>query len=208
MVIYFSKDIMFEILVKVPAKDLLRAKVVCKLWHSIISDPNFVNSQLAHSRSQPPEIILKIYSSDYFEVIFEMFTITTQKHGIMQVEKICDMKFPPLQFPCTESTVKASCNGLLLIFHGKHPFETLYVYNPVTRQYVALPSMTEPLDMSCNPPRCYYSWTLFYKTTLLENMLCLERFIRGALCLLLVTRSGADIKIPIHAVPILHLIPN
>ncbi|KAF9592574.1 hypothetical protein IFM89_016025 [Coptis chinensis] len=162
MVIYFSQDIIFEILVKVPAKDLLRAKVVCKLWHSIISDPNFVNSQLAHSRSQPAEIIFKIYSEELGDDYFERLTITTQKHGIMQVEKICDMKFPSLQFPCTESTVKASCNGLLLIFHGKHPFETLYVYNPVTRQYVALPSMTEPLGMSCNPPRRYYSWTLFY----------------------------------------------
>ncbi|KAF9592575.1 hypothetical protein IFM89_016026, partial [Coptis chinensis] len=80
MVIYFSQDIIFEILVKVPAKDLLRAKVVCKLWHSIISDPNFVNSQLAHSRSQPAEIILKIYSEELGgDDYFEMLTISTQK---------------------------------------------------------------------------------------------------------------------------------
>ncbi|KAF9593701.1 hypothetical protein IFM89_024639 [Coptis chinensis] len=161
MVNYFSQDIIFQILLKVPAKDLVRAKVVCKLWHSIISDPNFVNSQLAHSRSRP-EIILKIYSMERDNDYLEMFAITKQKHGIMQVETICNMKFPPLQVPCKKSTVKASCNGLLLISHGKHPFEVLYVYNPVTRQCVVLPSMAKQRIIVCNPPRCYNSWTLFY----------------------------------------------
>ncbi|PIA47195.1 hypothetical protein AQUCO_01400110v1 [Aquilegia coerulea] len=51
----FPEEIIFEILSRVPAKDLIRFKAVCKPWCFLISDPKFAKSQLhwaSRSRAQ------------------------------------------------------------------------------------------------------------------------------------------------------------
>ena len=44
-------DVIIDILLKLPAKSLLRFKSVYKLWYDIINDPNFIESHFKQSNN-------------------------------------------------------------------------------------------------------------------------------------------------------------
>ncbi|CAN6171301.1 unnamed protein product [Urochloa humidicola] len=48
-------DALYEILLRLPAKDLCRLRAVCRPWRSLLSDPQFI---AAHAARQGPLIIL------------------------------------------------------------------------------------------------------------------------------------------------------
>jgi hypothetical protein len=41
-------DAVYEILLRVPAKDLCRFRAVCRPWRSLLSDPHFIAAHAAH----------------------------------------------------------------------------------------------------------------------------------------------------------------
>ncbi|CAI9107278.1 OLC1v1006597C1 [Oldenlandia corymbosa var. corymbosa] len=48
-------DLLLDILVCLPAKSLMRFKIVCKSWHALIRDPRFAESHHAVSRTRRPD---------------------------------------------------------------------------------------------------------------------------------------------------------
>ncbi|CAN6165489.1 unnamed protein product [Urochloa humidicola] len=51
-------DAIYEILLRVPAKDLCRFRAVCRPWRSLLSDPHFI---AAHSTHHPAPLIVAGY---------------------------------------------------------------------------------------------------------------------------------------------------
>ncbi|CAH9071559.1 unnamed protein product [Cuscuta epithymum] len=49
----FHDDITSEILKRLPARELMQVKCVCKDWMRLIRDPNFAESHMSHARAQP-----------------------------------------------------------------------------------------------------------------------------------------------------------
>ncbi|KAM7485146.1 hypothetical protein LguiA_001155 [Lonicera macranthoides] len=130
-------EIIEQILVRLPAKSLLRFNLVCKQWLSLISNPNFVrkhldyvlsldindesNSSNHHHRKLIVNSSPNLYSIDYYyEETLNSFTSTK-------------LDFP-FQHP-HGLHIFASCNGLLLIGSD----DTFVLWNPLLRDYNNLP---------------------------------------------------------------------
>ncbi|CAL5089124.1 unnamed protein product [Urochloa decumbens] len=52
------EDVLYEILLRIPAKDLCRLRCVCRAWRSLLSDPHFV---VAHPTCHPEPLIVVGY---------------------------------------------------------------------------------------------------------------------------------------------------
>ncbi|CAI9109951.1 OLC1v1009894C1 [Oldenlandia corymbosa var. corymbosa] len=118
------QDAVVEILSRLPVKTLLRFKCVCKLWNSLISDPNFVLSTSGRER-----IIVRSYSEPMsFYSIDDEFSVV--KLPIPHVEYLDDSdKFKFL----------GSCNGLVLFLADEH----LYLWNPLTNSCRLMPQLND-----------------------------------------------------------------
>ncbi|RLN35393.1 hypothetical protein C2845_PM03G22610 [Panicum miliaceum] len=57
----FPLDALYEVLLRVPAKDLCRFRAVCRPWRSLLSDPHFV---AAHAARHPGPLIVAGYDTD------------------------------------------------------------------------------------------------------------------------------------------------
>ncbi|PIA59939.1 hypothetical protein AQUCO_00400661v1 [Aquilegia coerulea] len=154
----FPEDMIICILCRIPLKDLMRFKTVCKLWYSIISDSNFHKFHLAPSQQ---EIILRLTTLSQPEKYWvdvdlqeniRYMSIHIQDRNNIRAENFC-MKFPPAD----NLRIRASCNGLLLLLE---PYRrVLYICNPVTAHYSKLPTKIRPRYLE------RYYWTLFYDET-------------------------------------------
>ena len=108
----------WEVLVRLPAKDILRCRAVCRSWRGITSAPDFL---LAHHQRQPSLPLVALYGV----------------HGILP---IFERGRPVLGFDDGEDfKVHSSCDGLLLLSLSDRSFS---ICNPATRQCAPLPGIT------------------------------------------------------------------
>ncbi|KAL6888849.1 hypothetical protein ACP4OV_009875 [Aristida adscensionis] len=136
-------EIVAQILVRLPVKSLLRFKSVCKAWRATISDPFFTRAHLRSSaaRSEQDPAFL-IYPHTLYRVIEEEAWPTTFSSEIRLYQwRPGDTTATVLHggdFGGEFSMVfwLAHCDGLVLV-----PTDTkLYLFNPATRDAVALPA--------------------------------------------------------------------
>lgn len=130
MAIADSDDLLTEILLRLPARSLIRFKSVCKLWLTLISSHQFSNRHIRHhfhEHSRPKlehSLLLRLKeTSDYFYLQSSSY-----------VKKLVPYYFPPsLVGPITIQSVS---NGLILLrcCHVENPEEICHVYNPTTKQ--------------------------------------------------------------------------
>ncbi|WCJ23652.1 F-box and associated interaction domains-containing protein [Euphorbia peplus] len=127
----YIPDIVVEILLKLPTKSVLRFKIACKTWYSLISDPVFTN---LHSKLAPqsPKILYstpgarsRLQSLDYNSSSFDDCCLSG-----------------PISFPyCMYPKIVGSSCGLVCVdtyFYGY----SFCIWNPLTREYRKLPNLT------------------------------------------------------------------
>lgn len=68
---YLPAELIVEILIRVPAKIVLRCKCVCKRWNSLISNPHFATTYLSHSKQHPYHLFRRLDQ----ETREELFTL-------------------------------------------------------------------------------------------------------------------------------------
>ncbi|XP_051221217.1 F-box protein At5g18160-like [Lolium perenne] len=114
--------LVWEILARLLAKDVLRCRTICRSWRRITSTPGFL---LAHHRRQPSVPLVTLYGADRNGGGSQIF-----KHGR-----------PILGFDDYEDfeLLLASCDGLLLISLSRGRFS---ICNPTTRQCAPLRGLT------------------------------------------------------------------
>ncbi|KAG8381630.1 hypothetical protein BUALT_Bualt06G0141600 [Buddleja alternifolia] len=116
------EDVLTEILLWLPAISLIRFKLVCKRWFSLISNHHFSHLHtLHHHRCSKPEpsIFLRLAeASDYFH---------------LQGEKLVPNHFSPTLI---DPTICSFSNGLFLLRcqNAENTPENCYIYNPTTKQ--------------------------------------------------------------------------
>ncbi|KAD7117300.1 hypothetical protein E3N88_04568 [Mikania micrantha] len=149
-------DLIFKILLLLPAKDLLRLSIVCKTWHRLINSPNFVEAHM--SRCEPVLTFLKHFSysqRDTFSInanngpftLFEPSSSKKRNHQIFLMEvkdgssKISDLNISGF------GDILATCDGLLLATNNSG---TLLLLNPTTRKLLPVKpgTMVPPRDES------------------------------------------------------------
>lgn len=125
----FPTDIIFEILSRLPVKDLMKFRTVCKSWNKLIKNPQFVDLQVSRAKCQPPGFL------------FQQSTLDSGRNLFL-------MEITDSGWRCKELEYKSfhgrshvhlsnSCNGMICIsrLDGDDPF----IYNPITTDHIALP---------------------------------------------------------------------
>nr|CAB3477184.1 unnamed protein product [Digitaria exilis] len=115
------RDALYEILLRLPAKDLCRLRAVCPEWRSLLSDPRFV---AAHAIRHPGPLIVAGYERPKEGIICDILDLSGRvvmripaQEGVRRVMSI------QLNLICTEKRMTLDCQLL----------------NPVTRAVCALP---------------------------------------------------------------------
>ncbi|GMY25448.1 F-box protein At3g26010-like [Fagus crenata] len=134
---------LFEILSRLPCRLVLQCKSISKRWCSLISDPSFIRGFCHRHRNY----------SDPFTLLLQY-----RKHILFvpseNISHCCGGGFDFLNFlPCIERArkkfsyrIEAAFNDLLLVCREvppMHPvpyFTVYYICNPLTKQWLMLPS--------------------------------------------------------------------
>ncbi|XP_041994144.1 F-box protein CPR1-like [Salvia splendens] len=122
---YLPSDIIVNIISRLPIQDAMACKCVCKPWLVLLATPEFVNSHLSRS---VPGIAIETHPKSY---------------DVMEiVDELCNEECHPytafnFKLPFDEP-IHSSANGLIFLRGVDHG--DLILCNPVTRDYIKLPS--------------------------------------------------------------------
>ncbi|KAK1661427.1 hypothetical protein QYE76_049586 [Lolium multiflorum] len=121
--------ILWEIFYRLPAKEILRCRAVCRSWRRLTLDAEFL---LAHHRRQP-SLPLVLFNRDAFSKVpatvdaFDLLQSPAVRRRILGFSSYGE---------CHKHYIHASCDGLLLL---SRTYRLYYICNPATRQWCALP---------------------------------------------------------------------
>ncbi|XP_057485883.1 F-box/kelch-repeat protein At3g23880-like [Actinidia eriantha] len=129
-------DVVVDILSRLPVKSLFRFRCTCKLWCSLISDPQFSTKHLNHANNYAAATITTTTNLLRYGVLyFTSFPYISLSLSSMNYEA-SDRSLVKLDLPLDNSNFHAeilgSCNGLLLVGLGGH---ALILWNPFIRKY-------------------------------------------------------------------------
>ncbi|KAL0437999.1 UNVERIFIED_CONTAM: F-box protein [Sesamum latifolium] len=134
-------ELIINILSRLPIRTIISCKCVCKSWLNLLETPEFARSHL--SRSVPGLILWqrqRDLDSEHFEVFELEDELDLERHELHYnpVTKISCREF--ISEECPGLGIQGSANGLVCFRKlGQHP-ETVYVCNPITRDYIQLPA--------------------------------------------------------------------
>uniref|UniRef100_A0A0E0EFW1 F-box domain-containing protein n=1 Tax=Oryza meridionalis TaxID=40149 RepID=A0A0E0EFW1_9ORYZ len=145
-------DLVYEILIRLPAKPLLRSGAVCKAWRRITTDPAFLSD---HSRRRPLEAVLyssKINLDDPINGRRRRRKLGFHRHRPPLLPRRRYAYFDEEDEYCVPL---ASCDGLLLLRKNAGDYA---VCNPATRRWAQLPPPTRAAarDVWCTRESVFY----------------------------------------------------
>ncbi|GJN10764.1 hypothetical protein PR202_ga28886 [Eleusine coracana subsp. coracana] len=130
-------DNIIEILLRLPAKSVIRFRAVCTAWRRLLSDPDFL---AAHSRLQPLDSILydRLVGSGSGIINIALDTVhissITSGDGTDRRQRLISVANSKRR-PCI---LLSSCNGVFLFRRSEGCY---LLCNPATRQWADLPSL-------------------------------------------------------------------
>ncbi|CAH9130675.1 unnamed protein product [Cuscuta epithymum] len=157
-----NDDVLLEILARLPnSRNAIHAGLVCHLWHSIISQqqfiPRFLGLREQKKIERPYSIIFRIVDyfehigHEYYQPICKLFSEeSVVLHGGGKEEMATSCKsYPPqgdsggIHPPSPNMIIRASCSNLLLLSldgrdNSANP-NSYYLCNPITKQWFHLP---------------------------------------------------------------------
>ncbi|CAM0879377.1 unnamed protein product [Alopecurus aequalis] len=132
--------VQWEILVRLPAKEILRCRAACRSWRRLTCDDEFL---LAHHHRQPSLPLVSFRS----RIIGHLTDAWADASAHVSVDAFDLRRTPAVRRPllgfndCSrrrDFSIHGSCDGLLLLSLANHRF---YLCNPATRQWLALPAL-------------------------------------------------------------------
>ncbi|KAL6143140.1 hypothetical protein ACLB2K_053835 [Fragaria x ananassa] len=138
------EDILTEILVRVPARPLVRFKCISKYWHFLISDPKFCHRHTLRNPHSPISAFFSHFTSKFCFVPHHLDHGPTSTCNLTEFPPTCN----PLNFLHNLDGIHIvqSCNDLFLCLPKppKHCYPSLastlvyYVLNPTTNKFTTL----------------------------------------------------------------------
>ncbi|XP_060203464.1 F-box/kelch-repeat protein At3g23880-like [Lycium barbarum] len=132
----FPQEVIFEILLRVPVKSLLKFKCVSKSWLSLLSTPLFTKTHVKFSLHNPQmtdyrlAVVATISGLGRFCHVYSMGSENT---CVTVVKLNCFTKSLPLS-----SRILGSCNGLICLTSDSF---TLMLLNPCTGKFNVFPDL-------------------------------------------------------------------
>lgn len=126
------REISLDILSRLPITSVMQSRFVCRAWHTLSLDQNLVNLHLSQATKRNPFLIFHCDYPIRNQLYFVEFSDRDDDKGI--VRKINT----PFSASMPEFKVVGSCNGLLCLSDSLYN-DSVYIYNPFTRDYIELP---------------------------------------------------------------------
>ncbi|WCJ23651.1 F-box family protein [Euphorbia peplus] len=127
----YIPDNIVEILTKLPLKSVLRFKIACKTWYSLISDPGFID---LHSKrtSQNPKVLYSSANSEYQLQLLD--------YDSSSFDDCC--LSGPINFSyCRFNKIIGSSCGLICVDIDYDLEHSFCLWNPITRECRELPTL-------------------------------------------------------------------
>lgn len=178
---YLCREIIFNILLHIPARSLHRFRHVSKQWFQIIADPLFVQAHLA--KSKPALLFASPLYSDQHKPTSQYRVVDDNREGGIDVQA--------LTWPSMATTVVlGSCNGLFLV-RDAMPGRGIGVLNPVTGKYLALPNFITGTVTNMGGGIGFDPRSNEYKAVVLYRSRSCQPHCRRFHCRILTIKSGA-----------------
>lgn len=139
---YFPADLWIEILIKLPAKSLIRFTAVSKSWNSLITSPNFISAHLSTTKIRT---ILRRYDKHDKREHYSLLEFAG-KNGDFGANSWPEFEFP-FKSQIGYFRVVGSCDGLVCLTDDffLYPSQPVILWNPSVRNHVILPqAITNP----------------------------------------------------------------
>ena len=151
-----STDLLTEILVRLPAKPLLRLKCVSKRWFSLISSHYFCGRHAA-ATAATAKVSGMFLRPDEDNLDFQLFSINGR--GYHSASPFSSIHPDGMH-------IYQSCNGLML---GSMRTFDFFIYNPTTKDFKSLPDPIIAIDPSPSSPSPYVSLSLAFDPSFLPS---------------------------------------
>ncbi|WOG94803.1 hypothetical protein DCAR_0314100 [Daucus carota subsp. sativus] len=126
---HLPEELVIRVLSSLPVKYVLRCKLVCKLWLSITSDPEFIQTHLKFSQQRPSVLA----DAEVYDMQGSSYKIVSMISNSFE-----DSVTVPLPSSYSDPDhVSSSCNGLVCL--NDYSKSNIYIWNPSTRQGKELP---------------------------------------------------------------------
>ncbi|KAJ4895964.1 putative F-box/kelch-repeat protein [Raphanus sativus] len=135
------RDIVEEILVKVPVKSLVRFKVVSKEWRRSIESTCFIEKHIRYQKSLGGATVLSTGKKRRNSLVLEKLLITPCSGSIQTCQYLPIQPFRPTY----DFKVSEPCDGLFCIY-TKTNDRKFNLVNPATNSRRILPEATSTLD--------------------------------------------------------------
>ncbi|XP_059670664.1 F-box/kelch-repeat protein At3g23880-like [Cornus florida] len=122
-----NKDLIIEILLRLPVKSLIRLKCVCKYWSTLIRDFNFISMHFHHP-SNIDHLFVQHYDYSTEKYTFALFPDETLANSWVDYHNLGDLQMP-------------NQPGILGIFHGiigLWDCNRIVLWNPAIREFRVL----------------------------------------------------------------------
>ncbi|XP_059310396.1 F-box/kelch-repeat protein At3g23880-like [Lycium ferocissimum] len=136
---YIIHDNIIDILIKLPVKSLIRFKLVCKLWRSVIEDGQFINLHHDQCKSdykncQNQKICLACYGMETKQICHYSMDVPYS----LQCDSVVSLLEPPTTVQCARVNVYVdSCSGLFVLSFSAY---NVVLWNPAIRESRTIPS--------------------------------------------------------------------
>ncbi|XP_010451172.1 PREDICTED: putative F-box protein At4g21240 [Camelina sativa] len=135
---YIPVDLTRDILMRLPAKSILRFRCVSKLWWSITTQQDFINSFAVRQSSIPRQRLLLTFNQDDTTQIF--CSLPFDEKSITTYSDVKSFHFtPPIKG--RYEYYRNSVHGLISFQN----FTEVIIWNPTMKEHVTL---SKPIDMS------------------------------------------------------------
>ncbi|KAK9285977.1 hypothetical protein L1049_025179 [Liquidambar formosana] len=129
-------DILISILSRLPVKSLVRFRCVCKSWHALFSDPNFMDIHLNQTCANNKEGYVLIHHQERDEDKLSIHCDETfVEHTVLEL---------PFNRSYRSFAVEGYCRGLLCLSCPLILPSPIYLWNPAIRKLKALPCSLSP----------------------------------------------------------------
>ncbi|KAJ4730160.1 F-box protein [Melia azedarach] len=130
---YLPQEIVIDILSRLPITSILQFKLVCRSWLNLAQNPLLPSLHFSSTGKNDPCLIL--HSDNPVRNQLYSLELSSRDKDDQSVNRISVPLFP-------EFDVVGSCKGLLCLCDASTRNE-LYVYNPFTGDYLALPKSAD-----------------------------------------------------------------
>ncbi|KAI8006911.1 F-box protein [Camellia lanceoleosa] len=130
---YIPRELLIDILTRLPAETLVRSTLVSKSWYSLITSPSFISHHLNRTISNPnnTHLLLRYCTEDPIEQ--EYYSLRLDDPITNTFNEYAKLKFP---FTCIDPPfgIVGSCNGLICISDDQACYNhEMFLWNPLIR---------------------------------------------------------------------------